>query len=531
VAGDRDPWRPDARVLVWLLAIVFATGVPLLFWFDADAVRHAARLPHPVGTWLRAFHAAATALLVLGVTAHALARWADVKAARRGLHTGAAALVTIGFAVATGAMAAQTTAGGRILLSVGLPDRAVLWAAVAHVAYATILVLLTVYLHLAKWGVRRLMGGPVHAAVALLGTVAVAVALGTTRPGADAVWRGATWIAAPPVAVLWAWTLLVGAAFWVGAFLRAPTEPPIPDLASSRWRRVWRFVRLGRPHFLASGFAMFALGALLARDAGHALTAAQYAFGQAFVTATQWHVHYANEYHDRDADRGHPTRTWWSGGSGMLERGVAPRAARNAARGLAIAAILLAAAVLGAAPSARAATAVVVAATFVLAVAYSAPPARLQARGLGIPATLTIVAGLVPALPLAIAAAVPTAAAWVLLPVAATLATFLAVIDLPDRAADAAAGKRTWAVRVGPRAARGVAIALAALAALTPLAAWGTAALWPGIGAAAASVPLIIVLARCDPERRRCAAIATTVALTAFVLAVALALGVLWMSG
>lgn len=46
-------------------------------------------------------------------------------------------------------------------------------------------------------------------------------------------------------------------------------------------------IRLGRPLFLGGGFLLFALGAALARVAGHAIDPARYALGQGAVTALQ----------------------------------------------------------------------------------------------------------------------------------------------------------------------------------------------------------------------------------------------------
>lgn len=298
-------------------------------------------------------------------------------------------------------------------------------------------------------------------------------------------------------------------------------------------RAVLAFVRVGRPHFLVSGFALFGLGALWAHGADAALSPLAYAVGQSFVTATQWHVHYANEFFDRAADRVNTARTAWSGGSGLVGRVVAADRVRSAAGILLALAIVAGAAAVAVAWTVAAmhaaATAAVVAGTLIVAASYSAPPMRLQGRGLGVPATVLVVAVFVPALPLAMTGTLPSTEAWALAPVAAALVAFLAVIDLPDRVADAAGGKRTWAVRIGPDSARRVAAGAAVLAAASPaLAALpaATAALWPGLAAAPFALATAFALGRIDAETRSGARVVTSLALAALLAAVASALWV-----
>lgn len=216
----QSPWTHllDARVLVWLLLLVFLTGVPLMLWFDTDADAHADALGL-AGMALRALHAASTMLLVAGTVWHLLARITARRASRFGIRSGALALGAVAVAALSGAMVAQTAAAARLLRWSGLdrlPD-AVLWLAVGHIAYATILVLLAVYLHIARWGWRYVFGRIGQAVASLAAVASVALLAGTSAPGSDSVWGGSTWPVAPPVPWLWSWSLVLALGLWLAA--------------------------------------------------------------------------------------------------------------------------------------------------------------------------------------------------------------------------------------------------------------------------------------------------------------------------
>src|SRR5689334_17508562 len=85
------------------------------------------------------------------------------------------------------------------------------------------------------------------------------------------------------------------------------------------------FLRLSRPHFLAGGFLLYALGVLIARYQGFRLDFGLYWLGQAYVTGLQLMTHYLNEYWDVETDRLNQNRTPFSGGSGLLANGTISR--------------------------------------------------------------------------------------------------------------------------------------------------------------------------------------------------------------
>ena len=225
------------------------------------------------------------------------------------------------------------------------------------------------------------------------------------------------------------------------------------------------FIRLGRPLFLGGGFILYALGAAIAHAAGHAITWPRYALGQGAVTSFQLMTHYANDYFDLEADRANQTPTKWSGGSRVLAGGeLAPRVALHAAIVLAVIGGALSAVLSVALGGVVLAT---LAAMFVLAWSYSAPPLRLCATGLGELDTAIVVTLLVPWLGFYLQAPDLRGGALLALSVVSPALLQLAMlvaIEFPDAAGDAATGKRTLVVRLGaPRAAK-LYVAITALA-------------------------------------------------------------------
>jgi 1,4-dihydroxy-2-naphthoate octaprenyltransferase len=221
-------------------------------------------------------------------------------------------------------------------------------------------------------------------------------------------------------------------------------------------RAIGAFIRLSRPLFLYGGFAGVALGAAVAAWSGRRVDLSLYAWAQALVTAFHLMVHYANEYYDRDGDEG-GERTIWSGGSGVLASGgLSPRVAL-------VAAGVCAAAGLGVtarfALSGNSTVALLGLAIFALAWCYSAPPARLAARGLGELDAALVVGVLVPCT--GYAAFAGQVDADILRPAlicGLAMLGMMVAVEIPDRQADAAAGKRNWVVLFGEGTARWIVV-------------------------------------------------------------------------
>ena len=246
--------------------------------------------------------------------------------------------------------------------------------------------------------------------------------------------------------------------------------------------------------FLSVSAAAVALGWATARLGGAALdpaTAAATLLGALLVHAG---VNVLNDYYDHlngvDAanDSALPPYT---GGSRVIQEGlVPPRAMARLGTGL-----LGAGALAGLWLSAGTGPALLPLGALGLALgwAYSAPPAWLAARGLG---EAAVAAGFGLLVPLGAdfvqrgaLSAVPLAAG---LPYGLLVAALLFVNEIPDRPADAACGKRNWAVRLGPEhgprgffallGASGAALGLAVAAGALPAPALGAGgALLPGL--------------------------------------------------
>ena len=213
------------------------------------------------------------------------------------------------------------------------------------------------------------------------------------------------------------------------------------------------FLRLSRPIFLLGGIVLYALGAMVARYEGAKLDLGRYLIGQLFVTGLQLMTHYLNEYWDVEADRRNPSRTLFSGGSGVLPEGAIARVtALNAALvslALACATAIMLILQYHVGPAAWA----VMALAFLGAFFYSSPPLRLADTGYGELTASIVVAGLVPAF----AHLLQTGqASWLILLATAPLVIFhdamLLAFEFPDFLSDEAAGKKTLLVRIGRRA-------------------------------------------------------------------------------
>jgi len=257
---------------------------------------------------------------------------------------------------------------------------------------------------------------------------------------------------------------------------------------------LWAFVRLGRPHFLAGGFLLHALGACMAWFSGAPVNLMVYVWTQLAITATQLMTHYANDYFDLAADRANLTPTAWSGGSRVLPASeLPPRVALYASlvlMAIALSAALVLAVVVQAGP--------LILPLLLLALAlawfYSAPPVRLHSRGWGELSATIVVPCLTPLVGYyAQAGRLSPLPFLAVVPLACLQFALLMAISFPDAAGDAVAGKRTLVVQLGARSGailRGAAIALAylwlpllvvlglpslaalALLPLTPLAIW-----------------------------------------------------------
>jgi 1,4-dihydroxy-2-naphthoate octaprenyltransferase len=255
-------------------------------------------------------------------------------------------------------------------------------------------------------------------------------------------------------------------------------------------RRAGAFVRLARPVFLLGGFAGFLLGAVVARFDGYALDWRAYLWGQLIVTAFHLMVHFANDFYDQKTDV-LGTRTFWSGGSGVLPEGALPPwVALAAARACAA---IGAAAALTAGFAGNIALGIAGLTIGGLAWVYSAPPLRLLARGLGELDTVAVVALLVPiAGYTAFAHALGAHVLLATIPGACAMFAMILAVEIPDVAADTASGKRNLVVRWGVASASIAARTFASSAVLLVLLVGSAGFSAPGL-AFVSVIPLALV--------------------------------------
>mgnify|MGYP005841539151 CR=1 FL=1 len=204
---------------------------------------------------------------------------------------------------------------------------------------------------------------------------------------------------------------------------------------------------MARPLIMLSVILVYLAGALVAWGRGHPLRGAALAWGLAAGVLVVASIHYANEYADHETDA-LTTPTPFSGGSGVLPRGLVPRrvalwaAWAALALGLAVALAGLARGVLS--PAA-------LLALFLGAFGgwmYSLPPLALAWRGWG-EADNAALGGIV--LPLYGYAVQAGRVDWEVivgcLPFALLVFANLLATTWPDRRADGRVGKRTLAAR------------------------------------------------------------------------------------
>lgn len=238
-------------------------------------------------------------------------------------------------------------------------------------------------------------------------------------------------------------------------------------------KRLLGFMRMSRPHFLAGGFMLYALGALVARWQGYALDFGVYWAGQLFVTSVQLMTHYLNEYFDVETDRLNQSRTPFSGGSGMLGPGGIPRETAFTAAivclAVATAASIWLVLEFEIGPGALALMVLI----FLGAYFYSSPPLELVKTGFGELSASVVVAGFVPALGHILQTGIPSlSVVLATAPLVVFHFAMLVAFEFPDFLSDEAAGKTTLLVRLGRR--RGAVVHNLALLLAVGLAVAGT---------------------------------------------------------
>ncbi len=214
-------------------------------------------------------------------------------------------------------------------------------------------------------------------------------------------------------------------------------------------KQFWNFLKLTRPLFLGGGVLLYLLGTLIALAEGASFHLLRFISGQVLVTAIQLMTHYANEYFDLESDRQNTTRTWFSGGSGVLTSGaLSPLVARTAAVTLVVISGL-----------ALVIAGMQVPVVFILGLlslaaawSYSGPPLALARTGWGELSASMVVAFLVPIVGYVMQSGGKISVTIIVtsLPLILIHLSMLIAFEIPDYASDQATGKQTLTVRFGP---------------------------------------------------------------------------------
>jgi 1,4-dihydroxy-2-naphthoate octaprenyltransferase len=204
------------------------------------------------------------------------------------------------------------------------------------------------------------------------------------------------------------------------------------------------FIKLGRPLFLLGGFLLYGLGAVIALTTGARLNLANYFLGQVAVTSIQLMTHYSNEYFDLEADKLNTSPTDWSGGSRVLVEGhIKPRVALITSITMGVIALLAISGLVLFTDVGPLAGPFLLLALF-LGWSYSSPPLQLNMRGLGEVTGALLITGFTPLSGFYLqAGSLELLPFLAIFPLCCFQFCMLLIINFPDAAGDAAAGKRT----------------------------------------------------------------------------------------
>ncbi len=214
------------------------------------------------------------------------------------------------------------------------------------------------------------------------------------------------------------------------------------------------FFRLGRPLFLVGGFLLYGLGVAVALFTGAQLNLAVLVWGQVAVTATQLMTHYSNDYFDLAADKANMSPTRWSGGSRVLAEGYLQPQVALATAVLMGTIALFASLWLVLVLHSNLLSILLLLLAIILGWSYSSPPLQLNAHGLGEVTGAVLITSLTPVVGFYLqAGSLELLPFLVVFPLGCLQFDMLLVINFPDAAGDAAAGKHTLVYYLGKQRA------------------------------------------------------------------------------
>lgn len=241
------------------------------------------------------------------------------------------------------------------------------------------------------------------------------------------------------------------------------------------------WVKAMRLQFYPMTWLAYAAGALAASPAGGVFGNPLFWIGYLCLFLLEVATVLINEGVDFPSDRDNRFFSTFTGGSRVLVDGLLSRRELGIGIAAALGAFLAASAwLLSWTPTSESAVLSVLGALTILAIGYTAPPLKLCYRGLGeLDVAVTHSIGVILCGYVFLGGAWNDALPWLLsLPLLLAIMPSITLSGIPDLEADAAAGKRTLAVRLGQRGALIVCLIFTLLAA-------GAALIWQTMGLAA----------------------------------------------
>jgi len=236
---------------------------------------------------------------------------------------------------------------------------------------------------------------------------------------------------------------------------RSLAAGPRPPLRRGMFK-LGAWLRALRLQFYPMTWMVYAAGALLATSGARSLDAGLFWVGYLALFALEAATVFSNEYFDFETDRRNPNAGPFNGGSRVLVDGSLSRAELRTGIAAALLVFLFACVwLLTSMADARVSAAGVLLVLAVLALGYTVPPLRLSYRGLGeLDVAVTHSIGVLLAGYVFQGGVWTDPPPWLLaLPLALAVLPAIVLSGIPDRESDAAAGKRTLAVRLGVRGA------------------------------------------------------------------------------
>lgn len=231
-----------------------------------------------------------------------------------------------------------------------------------------------------------------------------------------------------------------------------------------------RWMKALRLQFYPMTFIAYSVGALLAEFAGYGWSTTFFCLGYAWIFFAEVLTVFANEYIDQFSDDRNHYYGPFNGGSRVLTNGEISRGSMRKAIGIVTVITLLLLGTLLLQPATMNGPSITASLTLlIVAIGYTVPPLKLSYRGLGeLTVGVTHSAAVVLCGFLYQGGAVSDPGPWLVsLPLFLSVLPSIILAGVPDRAADASAGKKTIAVRVGHKNAAVLAIIFTVCALVT----------------------------------------------------------------